>query len=513
MADCGWVASSVPIKPRFPGPAAAAARPSWTSAHSFFWPLLVAAGFTLAQLLLVAPHLGLSWDEVVYVSQVSDHAPAAYFDPARARGVPLLVAPVTLLTSSVLALRIYLSVLSGLGLYLALLAWRGLRPAWQLALAGVFFGSLWTAQYYGPQAMPDEWLAFSALAAAGLFMQTVSADGPAESVRPRRAPMAGLAGCLALAALIRPGDAIYLTAVLALAVLLVRRWRKPVLLAAIVAGFAAGAADWVAEAWIRFGSPLARLRAAGAEQGGFGLHLAIWDELRAVNGPTLCRPCTIGLRYPAISLWWLALPVLVTLGVLAARRSGRLDSALLATAGGLGVAFQYLFLIGYAAPRFLLPGYALAAIPVADAAGWLVTGLRGRTRLAAVAALAVCALAQLGVQTTVLRHQVGEKVAFFGDYTRIAADLHKLGIRQPCLVKGEQNIPVAFYAGCTSAGSLRSARLSHPAEPVVVLVGPGQRPPAYTATWTRHLLPGTRTTLLRLIAYTPTASRRATAGG
>ena len=88
------------------------------------------------------------------------------------------------------------------------------------------------------------------------------------------------------------------------------------MLAAVVVGFAAGAAEWVIEAYIRFGGPLNRLHEAGAEQGGFGFHLAIWDELRAVNGPTLCRPCTVGLRYPELSLWWLALPVLVVLGVL-----------------------------------------------------------------------------------------------------------------------------------------------------------------------------------------------------
>jgi hypothetical protein len=84
----------------------------------------VAAAFTVSQLAFVSQRLGLSWDETVYVSQVSAHAPAAYFDPARSRGIPLLVAPVTLLTSSVRALRIYLSVASGLGLFLALLAWR-----------------------------------------------------------------------------------------------------------------------------------------------------------------------------------------------------------------------------------------------------------------------------------------------------------------------------------------------------------------------------------------------------
>jgi hypothetical protein len=454
----------------------------------------VAAAFTVAQLVFVAPRLGLSWDEVVYVSQVSGHAPAAAFDPARARGITLLVAPVTMLTSSILVLRIYLSAVSGLGLFLALLAWRGLRPAWLLALAGVFFGGLWTAQYYGPQAMPDEWVAFSALAAVGLFLHAAT--------RPRALrALCGLAGCLAVAALVRPGDAVSMSAALVIAALAVRQWRRWSLLMTIAAGFAAGAADWIVEAYLRFGGPLARLHAAGQEQGGFGLHFAVWAELRALNGPTLCRPCTVGLRYPEISAWWLALPVLVAIGVLAARHAGRGSSSLLAAGCGLSVALQYLLLINYAAPRFLLPAYALLAIPVADALGGLVTSVRPDLRQAAITVLAAVLAVQLLVQNAVLDHQVQEKVAFFGGYTRIAADLHRAGIRPPCLVKGEQDIPIAFYAGCASAPNVAAARRAGFAGPVVVLVPAGHSPPAYARGWIRYDLPGVHASLLRLVAY------------
>src|SRR5207249_12268295 len=83
---------------------------------SAWWLVAVGAAFTAADLLFVSPRMGLSWDESVYVSQVSGHEPAAWFDPARARGVPLLVAPVAALTSSVVALRVYLSLACGLGL-------------------------------------------------------------------------------------------------------------------------------------------------------------------------------------------------------------------------------------------------------------------------------------------------------------------------------------------------------------------------------------------------------------
>jgi len=464
----------------------------------------VAAAFTIAQLALVVPKLGLSWDETVYISQVSGHAPASYFDPARARGIPLLVAPLTMLTSSVLALRIYLSLASGLGLFLALLTWRRLRPAWQLALAGVLFGGLWTTLYYGPQAMPDLWVALSSLAAVGFFLQAVRADGT--SARHSWGALAGLTFCGAFAALVRPGDALYLAAVLGIAVLAVRQWRRWDLLAAVVLGFAAGAAEWVIEAYLSFGGPLNRLHEAGAEQGGFGFHLAFWDELRAVNGPTLCRPCTVGYRYPVLGLWWIALPVLVVLGVIVARRAGRLGPAALAAACAFGLAFQYLFLINYAAPRFLLPAYALAAIPVADAVGWLVTSVRPELRPPVITLVGVVLLVQLLVQAAVLQHQVQEKISFLGDYTRIAADLRTLGVRPPCLIKGDQDIPIAFYAGCASAPGVTASATAvggSSTEPVAVLVAPGQQPPGYARDWTQHELPGIQSKLLEMSVYLP----------
>src|SRR5262249_1298407 len=96
---------------------------------SAWWLVAVGAALTAADLLFVSPRMGLGWDESVYVSQVSGHAPAAWFDPARARGVPLLVAPVAALASSVVALRVFLSLACGLGLTLALWTWRRMRPA------------------------------------------------------------------------------------------------------------------------------------------------------------------------------------------------------------------------------------------------------------------------------------------------------------------------------------------------------------------------------------------------
>jgi hypothetical protein len=458
---------------------------AWPGRDSGWWLVAAGAAFTAAELLFVSPRMGLSWDEVVYVSQVSGHAPAAWFDPARARGVPLLVAPVAALTGSVAALRVYLSVVSGFGLTLALWAWRRLRPAWVLGLAGVVFGGLWVAQYYGPQAMPDMWSALGGLAAVGCFLRWVRSGGSW--------PLGGLGASVAFVTLVRPGDAVYLAAPLAVASIVVwRRWRA---VAVISAGLVAGGAEWVAEAYARFGGIGARLRAAGAEQGGFGLHFALPDELRALNGPTLCRPCTVGVRYPGLDLWWFLLPVLVALAMLAARHAGGpwLASVILPVACGLCVAAQYLFMIDYAAPRFLLPAYALLAVPAADGLAFLVTGAGPRLRPAMTAVLAGLLAVQLVAQHLVLHHEVGGTVTFHDDYTRIATALAAHDVRPPCLVQGVQYIPIAFDAGCASAG--RAA----PGEAVAVLAGPHGRPPSPAGPWRRYRITGT--TVLKVNAY------------
>jgi hypothetical protein len=170
-----------------------------------------------------------------------------------------------------------------------------------------------------------------------------------------------------------------------------------------------------------------------------------------------------------------------------------LDSALLAAVCGLCVAAQYLFMIGYAAPRFLLPAYALLAIPAADGLAFLAARI-GADRRPAMAAVVTCFLvAQLVAQHLVLDHEVGGTVAFHDDYARIAGELAARGVRPPCLIQGVQDIPIAYDAGCASAGvASRNAAAA-------VLVSSGRRPPSYARNWRPYPLPGTR--ILQVTAY------------
>ncbi|MGW4237124.1 hypothetical protein ACWEJP_09830 [Streptomyces sp. NPDC004749] len=493
----------------------------------------VACAYTLLQLVLVVPGTGLGWDETVYVTQVSPGVDPAFFSAPRARGITYLIAPVTLLTPSVTALRIYLALLSGLGLFLAFRVWRRLCPEPVLALAGALFAGLWITLLYGPQAMPNLWVAFGSLFAVGCFLRAVqlamlantAQAGPSVRSGPHGrsglpAALLGLGAGVAFVGLMRPVDALWLALPLTAASLFVRRWRRPALLLVLMVGAALGWAQWVAEAYAQYGGPVARLRRAGEIQGGLGWNLAVDDQVRSLDGRLLCRPCDVPWRRPVTAVWFFALPLFTLGGILVAARLRRLPVVLLPALVGLSLGVQYLLLIGYAAPRFLLPMYALLALPVALCMAWIVRGLvqrHGRRllqwhvqRLAgtagpqrsvrealAVSALALALVAHLAVQYAVLDSAVRRGRVSAAEFGRAAAELNRLGVRAPCVVIGEEAVRVAHRAGCASRqvgghdGSITPAGIAALARerPVAVVVEGDDRPPAYARGWRAVRLP------------------------
>ncbi len=193
-------------------------------------------------------------------------------------------------------------------------------------------------------------------------------------------------------------------------------------------------------------------------------------------------------------VWWFVLPLVAALGLVIAVRARRTAGTLLPIACAATAAFPYLFLIGYAAPRFLLPTYALLSLPVADAFVHLVT-TPNRVRRQVVVPLVVLALAaHLAVQYVVLERTVDRSTAARKGWTRTAAELHRLGVRPPCLLTGYEALPVAFYAGCASGqtngpnGNTTQADIERTARrlPVATLTTLGGQPPAYARTWQPH---------------------------
>ncbi|MEW2164582.1 hypothetical protein AB0912_16545 [Streptomyces sp. NPDC007084] len=431
--------------------------------------------------------MGLGWDETVYVSQVSGHAPAAFFSAPRARGVSVLVAPVAAWSSSTVLLRVYLAVLSSLALFVALRVWRGLFPARVLAVAGVLFASLWVTLFYGPQAMPNYWVAVGALACVGCFLRATT--------DPRdRAALCGLGLSAAMMTLMRPTDAVWATLPLLVAAVAVPRWRRPRPLAALVAGLLAGGIEWIAEAYVSYGGPGQRLHDASRIQGGLGWNIAILDQARGLGGRALCRPCTGALPGTATTLWFFTLPLAAALALLIAVRARRPATTLLLLACATTAALPYLFMIGYAAPRFLLPAYALLAIPLADAVVHLVTAPARGWRPVTVTLVALGLAAHLAVQFAVLQTVVRRTTDAHRGWAATAAELHRLGVRPPCRLTGHQAIPIAFYARCSALAasghnanaSARDLARAARSLPFAVVTKPGNRPPAYARDWAQH---------------------------
>ncbi|MFD3573453.1 hypothetical protein [Streptomyces sp. NPDC058644] len=467
------------------GPTRAVRTPRRIGGHG--WTAAVAVAFTLAQLVLVRPGMGLGWDEAVYVSQVSGHAPAAFFSAPRSRGISLLAAPIASWSSSTSLLRIYLALLSGLGLFLALRVWRGLFPVRVVALAGALFATLWVTVFYGPEVMPNYWVAIGALAGVGCFLR-------AQVDRRDRAALWGVGASAALMAWMRPTDAVWVILPLLVLVVCARRWRRPRLLAALVVGLGTGAVAWVVEAYASFGGPGARLADASRIQGGLGWNIAVLDQLRSLRGQTLCRPCTGSVPAPELIAWWFALPLLAALALVVAVRARRTASTLLPLVCAATASAPYLFMIGYAAPRFLLPFYALLAIPVADALVHLVTAPRPSWRPVALTLVALGLAGHVAVQYAVLEDAVGRSTGARQDWARTAAELHRLGVRPPCVVTGQEALPIAFYAGCSSAqtqghnASTTTADLLRTAgrTPTAALATAKDGPPGYARDWPSH---------------------------
>jgi len=455
---------------------------------SVLWLVAVAAAFTAAVLLLTPLRMSLAWDETVYVSQIGRHAPMLW-SAERSRGMPLLVAPVTLLTSSAFAIRCYLAVLAGAGMFLALLAWRGLRPAWVLALAGAVFGSLWIAQDQASQVYPNFWAAITGLAAAGLVLRIVT--GVARS----RWALVLLAVVAAVASLMRPTDSVFIFAPLLAAAVIVARRRSLPVVASAVAGLAVGLAEWAAESYLYFGNPLARLHAESHAVG--GSHFSAVDSLRILSGGVASSvpgfPSISGWSSPWLLLWWAAFAGLAAVGVWAASRAHGWVVAAVPAVCAICIYIQYTF-PARDNPRYLLPAWALLAIPAADGIAWLAAARTGWKRAAAITLAGAFVVAEMVTQHGVLTSQVRAAEAGASSSDRVAAALRRLGVRPPCRIASSRphlvsaSEPAAFQLGC--GFSWNSRRPAAAGQRSVVLVLGASAPPGEASRWPARRIGG-----------------------
>ena len=438
-----------------------------------FWPLGVAAAFTSSVLAFTPLHQGFSWDETVYISQISQHTPSMPWAAERARGMPLLVAPVTLLTDSPTALRLYLALLAGLGLFLGLLAWRGLRPAWVLALAGVVFGGLWVAQAEAPLVFPNFWAAIGGVSGVGLFLRGV------KRIASPRYVFILLTAATGFTALMRPADAVFLFAPLIVAAVAKKEWRSLAVFLAMISGLVLGLGEWLVEAYVYFGGLFERLRGASNASGGTGLHLL--SGFRVLNGRA-------SWSYPGTLAWWVGFLLLALVGVWVVGRSEGWLFALVPVVCALSVYVLYSF-PNLVSARYLLPAWILLAIPVADGIAWISVNAHGHLRLAVVTMAVIFVLTGLVSQHIVLASDLSSRQAAIGANGKVTSELYHLKVRPPCVVTSDSTqpftpvaMPAAYHLDCSYAWNMK--RISLPSHSRIVMIeGRTGHPFSYARGW------------------------------
>ena len=403
-----------------------------------FWLVLVSILFLAAELTPALLRMPLGTDEITYIARTSVRINSVSLPPVHGQGAELLAAPVTLLTQSLTAIRIWMALLSAAGLFLATLCWRRLRPDWVLAVAALIFGGLAVSQNSGVQVYPDWWGALGVLALTGLILQAVSG-----TMRDRVA-LPGIAFASLLIVLMRPQNIIFLMGPAILAVVIVRSWRRPKVLLAMGVGIVLGCLEWVIAAYIMYGSLGTRIHFAGREPPSVGLYFSLFTQAKVLSGPWYCVPphgCQ-GVPMPGELLWWLVFLALAGLGLWVTWRTAAKPSSIFAAATAVWIVAFYSFLVPFGAPRYIAPSLALASILAADAVAWLVT--KASWRRAGVVLAAAFLLSELVSQRLVLQQEARQQT-MSRPYLHEAAELRADGLKPPCALVSK---PEAYYVGC-----------------------------------------------------------------
>ncbi|MFL6240849.1 MAG: hypothetical protein ACJ735_15310 [Actinomycetes bacterium] len=449
----------------------------------------VAVVYLLLELIVVRLHWGISYDESVYLSQVTPGSPPLNWHAWRALGTPVVIAPVALFRPNIVAIRLYTDLVSALGLVVAFWPWlRVLRTA-VVALAALLFATCWVTIYFGNDVQPNMYVALAAVAFVGWFVRACA------EIDPSRHAMVGLVVSGFCLTFLRPSDGVFVGVALCLYCLLradLRRRRA--LVAGVLGALVLGWLPWVIEAFVRFGNPVHRYRLANASDAVGGFHLG-WRTagiyLRLVDGPYYGFPAAAKAAGPVRGtavLFVVVLIVVAVVGRLTATEPTAGRAISVATAAGGALAVFYVFLLGYGAVRFLLPVFALLALPVAAGVVWFVEGTPRRLRSVAVLIALVFVAGVVTTQVTTASRLVRHDRVGRGYPQTMAHELKTDGLRGRCMLIGTVDIGgVSYWARCQAGGpvpdlvsAVRDARSQYPS---VVLITTSRRLPAYFNSW------------------------------
>ena len=346
-------------------------------------------GFAILQLVVMDLSRHLAWDEAVYYSEVHPIGDPLGFNAHRSRGITWLVAPVLLVTDSIVAMRLYLVALSSVGLVVAFAVWRR-TISWGAVAAAVLFGTSWLSFTYGSELMPNLFSALAGLTAMGLAI--------AYQAKPSSWLSIGVFVASGLTTLIRPLDGAVLLLALGISMFILRSTRLsrpfgPALLGAL----AIGIVPWAIESWARFGGPIERLEQTRRLVGG-GLTNNLGTYAQMLGAPL--TPGTVAAADWQVAMWLGLLVALSVLGTVAgASMSKRVGLIALVTA--FLMTAPYLFYSEAAAPRFMTPAVGFLSISAGIGVYAISRSNSGRSLAVVVGSLIVATLMtfQVGIGT------------------------------------------------------------------------------------------------------------------
>ena len=402
--------------------------------------MAIGAAYFVLQLVLFPYHRPPGWDESVYLSQVTRGMKAMFFMASRARGITLLVAPLTELGGSVGVVRLFLVAASAVTLTASFWLWIPLVGLAAPVAASVFAFS-WLSLLNGSEVMPNFWAATLGLAVAGLVARRLEKG----NIRA----LVAASVVLGAMAVFRPTEAAVVAGAIGAYVLLRKRtsWR---VLVPLGFGLIVGWLPWIIEMSSRFGGPVTALREAGTA------HFAAASVGRNVLGNlafTDGRTTTSHLPTAGM-LWWGLLIALAVVALARGRTATDRSVAVLCCIGTLALATEYLVFVSAQAPRFLLPAYAFASIPAGIGA---VSLLRGRIVARSAGAIVLVLMVPWAIWQGAVGHRVqARETTSNAAYREIGLALRQLAGGRPCSFLSPYGYPeIQFAAECDGAALQR----------------------------------------------------------
>ena len=258
---------------------------------------VIAGASAVVQIVVGSLQRAPSWDEAIYLSQVTRGAVALPFVASRARGVTVLVAPLASVGAPLWLVRLTLVLASSLLTALVFRLWVPIL-GWGAPLGMALFMGSWPALFYGSEVMPNLWGALFAVGTLA-FVARCARDS---SVRPR--DLTGIGLMAAAMALMRPPDAVVLALAASVVVLAMRGPIRAIV--AVIVGVSAGTLPWLIEMSVRYGGPREAIDAARTVSHVGGAFSGVAEHLRLTDGPLLGPE--LGGAFPWVGVvWWVAL--------------------------------------------------------------------------------------------------------------------------------------------------------------------------------------------------------------